>query len=125
MGGMSPEQARMPEAVRRALQVVDEQLGNPDLSLKWIAERVLYLDADYLGKLFKRATGARFTDYVRRRKVEKAIEWMTARRAPKIGDIAEKLGFERKPYYFSAVFRRETGRTPTAFLAERANRPSN
>lgn len=112
----------VPDAVRRALETIDQQLGNPDLSLKWMAERVLYLDADYFGKLFKRTTGVGFTEYVHRRKVEKAIEWMEHRRFAKIGDIAERLGFVRKPSYFTDVFRRVTGKTPTAFLAEKVVR---
>ncbi|GAA3329120.1 hypothetical protein GCM10020331_075870 [Ectobacillus funiculus] len=46
--------------INKVIGIINEHLGNPDLSLKWVANQMLYMNADYLGKLFKQETGERF-----------------------------------------------------------------
>ncbi|MBD2869809.1 response regulator transcription factor [Paenibacillus arenilitoris] len=96
-------------------QVVEEQLGNPDLSLGWVATEILYMNADYLGKLFKKETGDKFSNYVVKLRIEKAMEEIEKTGDVKVFELAEQLGFGDNPQYFSQVFKKYTGFTPSEY----------
>ncbi|MBW5447645.1 response regulator [Cohnella sp. CFH 77786] len=102
--------------VSKAIRIVEEQLGNSELSLNWVAQRMLYLNPDYLGKLFKRETGEKFSNYVLRRRITQAIDWLRDNEDMKIVQLAERLGYGDYPQYFSQVFKKYTGCTPTDYI---------
>jgi len=104
--------------VSKAVGIVEEQLGNPELSLNWVAQRMLYMNPDYLGKLFKRETGEKFSNYVVRRRVAQAIEWMRENEDIKIFELAERLGYGDYPQNFSQVFKKYTGSSPTEYIKD-------
>lgn len=54
------------------IEYVRERLDDSSLSLARIASDVLYLNPDYLGRLFKEECGVRFSDYLATVRVEKA-----------------------------------------------------
>ncbi|RAU96400.1 response regulator [Paenibacillus sp. YN15] len=102
--------------VERAKQIVGEQLGNPELSLQWISREVLYVNEDYLGKLFSRESGVRFSQYVLKRRMELAMELLRTRADLKVYDISRISGFPEDAQYFSKVFKKHTGMTPTEYM---------
>lgn len=102
--------------VRKVIDIIHEQLGNPELSLNGVAGNMLYMNADYLGKLFKKETGEKFSNYVMKLRVQKAIEMLQSGEDVKIFELAEKLGFSNNPQYFSQVFKKITGRNPSDYL---------
>jgi len=101
--------------VRKVMDVVDEHLGDSELSLNWVARRILYMNADYLGKLFKKETGDKFSNYVIRRRIARAAEWLASGEDMKIFELAERLGFGDNPQYFSQVFKKYVGLTPSEY----------
>ncbi|WNQ09514.1 response regulator transcription factor [Paenibacillus aurantius] len=102
--------------IRRAIEVIHEHLGNQELSLNWVAHEMLYMNADYLGKLFKKETGEKFSNYVMKARIRQATEWMAEEKDLKIFELAERLGFGDNPQYFSQVFKKYTGSTPSEYL---------
>ena len=102
--------------INRVFEVVEQYLGNTELSLNWIAGEVLFMNADYLGKLFKKETGEKFSNYVMRLRIEKAIEVIESSPDVKVFELAEQLGFGDNPQYFSQVFKKYTGQTPTEYI---------
>jgi len=116
-GHYEKTRCRHSSIVARVLDVIREQLGNPDLSLGWVAREIVYLNADYLGKLFKRETGENFTKYVTRLRVERAKELILAPEEPKMFEVAEAVGFGHQPHYFSHVFKKLTGFSPSEYRA--------
>lgn len=101
--------------VRKVIAVIEEQLGNPELSLNWVAHEMLYMNADYLGKLFKKETGEKFSNYVMKARIQKAME-LIALGDVKIFELAERLGFGDNPQYFSQVFKKYAGCTPSEYM---------
>jgi len=101
--------------IQKMISVIQEQLSNPDLSLNWVASEILYMNADYLGKLFKKETGEKFSNYVVRLRMEQAIAEIEATGDVKVFELAEKLGFGDNPQYFSQVFKKYTGFTPSEY----------
>jgi two-component system response regulator YesN len=93
-----------------------ENIDNRDLSLKWLANNHLYMNVGYLGKLFTKATGEKFSNYLSRIRIEKAKELIDTWETEKVYEVAEKVGLGDNPQYFSHVFKIYTGLTPTEYI---------
>ncbi|MGG1552163.1 response regulator transcription factor [Paenibacillus ferrarius] len=102
--------------VRKVIDIIHDQLGNSELSLNWVAGEMLYMNADYLGKLFKKETGEKFSNYVMKARIDKATELIMQEDDIKIFELAERLGFGDNPQYFSQVFKKYRGSTPSEFM---------
>jgi two-component system, response regulator YesN len=101
--------------IGRMIEIVHEHIGNPDLSLNWVARQMLYMNADYLGKLFKKETGLKFSAYVIQAKIQKAVEIIESSDDLKVFELAESLGYGENPQYFSQVFKKHVGCTPSDY----------
>ena len=82
-----------------------------DISLSMAADR-LYMNKTYISESFKQKTGISFTEYVTLAKMERAKVLLNE--DLKTYEIAEMLGF-KDTEYFSKVFKKITGLTPTEF----------
>ena len=105
---------RMPAArLKRVLEFIDENLSE-DISLSALAG-VAAMGPHYFSDLFKRSTGLSPHQYVLRRKIERAKQHL---RDPNISvvQITAITGFADQSY-FTKVFRRVVGVTPTTFRA--------
>jgi two-component system response regulator YesN len=98
------------------INYVDENLSNPNLSLKWIVENVLFMNVDYVSKQFVKQTGNKFSTYLTNARITKAKELLMIRGSDKIYTIAEEVGCGNNPQYFSQIFKKITGLTPTEYL---------
>ncbi|OLS42173.1 response regulator transcription factor [Bacillus sp. MRMR6] len=104
--------------INKVIEVINQYLANQNLSLHWVANEMLYMNADYLGKLFKRETGEKFSNYLTRLRIEMAIHLIEKENDVKVFEIAEKIGYGENPQYFSQVFKKHTGFTPSEFKRE-------
>lgn len=95
---------------RRALRVIEENLHMP-LDTTTLA-KLSHMSPSLLKKTFSRYAGVGVMEYLRGRKVEAAIPRLRAGESVK--DIAVSLGFSDAGY-FSTVFRRVTGHSPTYY----------
>ena len=102
--------------VRRIKEYISQHYTDEWLSLKSIAKDVMYMDAAYLSKLFHKETGIKFSDYVNQIRVDKAKELMGLYHKSMIFEIAEEVGFGNNPRYFSQVFRKYTGISPSDYI---------
>ncbi|MEY2519694.1 MAG: hypothetical protein QOF24_1453 [Verrucomicrobiota bacterium] len=67
----------------------------------------------YFCKLFKRATGLTFTDYLSRVRIEKAKTLLSDRNR-RVSEVAYEVGFQSLTH-FNRVFRKLTGQSPTDY----------
>lgn len=102
--------------VRKVVEIIENQLGNSELTLNLVANDMLYMNADYLGKLFKKETGEKFSNYVMKLRMKRATEMMLSDPDIKIFEMAERLGFGDNPQYFSQVFKKQIGCTPSEYM---------
>lgn len=96
------------EQVREALRFLEEHLEE-SVSMRDTAEH-LHMNASYFSVHFKEQTGLTFSDYVTRRRVQRAKELLTSTRLT-IAEIAERVGYQTAKY-FVKVFREMTGVSP-------------
>ena len=94
---------------------VTTHLGDENLSLKYIAENLLYINVNYLSRTFTKQSGEKFSNYLNLIRIEKAQKLLHQSGADHIHTIAEAVGFGSNPQYFSQVFKKYTGSTPTQF----------
>lgn len=95
---------------RRALRVIEENLTS-SLNTAELA-RLAHMSPSLLKKTFARHAGVGVMEYFRARKVNAAIPLL--REGVSIQEIAAHLGFTNAGY-FSTVFRRITGHTPSYY----------
>ncbi len=101
--------------VAAVIDAIERHLESEELSLRWLAKQLLYMNEDYLGKLFRQETGERFSEYVNRRRVEKAKALLEKDPDLRVYEVAAKVGFGDNPQYFSQVFRRYAGCSPSEY----------
>lgn len=103
------------DIIQRVIQYIEEKISDESLSLGHIAEDVIYMNPDYLGRLFKKEVGETFSAFLIKLRIEKAIELIEESNTVKIYMIADQVGFGNNPRYFGQVFKRHTGVTPTEY----------
>ncbi|MCL6557320.1 MAG: response regulator [Firmicutes bacterium] len=101
--------------VKKIIDCIQLQLDNENLSLKWLAREYLHMDDNYLSRLFTKEMGEHFSRYLTRLRMEKAKELIDQNEADCIYEIARKVGFGNNPQYFSHLFKKFTGYTPTEY----------
>lgn len=98
--------------VEAALNFIERNLQNVHLSVQQVADYVK-LERTYLYRLFKQQTGTSIVEYINRRRISRA-EVMLIDMKVSVKDVALSVGFS-DPMYFSRVFKRLNGITPTKF----------
>lgn len=110
-GGISVQQ----RTIERVKSLVEEHLSEEALTLKWIARKYLFMNEEYLGKLFIQYTGMRFSAYVTRLRIGYAKRLLKEVPDIRIMDLSQRTGFGRNSAYFSTVFKSATGVSPSEF----------
>ncbi|UOQ85268.1 response regulator [Gracilibacillus salinarum] len=110
---LSGQEGNYSKTVKMMLGFIEEEIANPELSLQWIANHRLFMNADYLGKTFKKETGKGFSAFLTNTRINKAIEMIEKERDIKVFELAERLGFGNNPQYFSQIFKKIKGYSPS------------
>ena len=105
--------------VLRACRVIEANCCDHRFGVKDVAE-ALKIDRSYLYRLFMDEMGVSVMDYITRRRVSRAEAMLVASDAP-VKDIALSVGYADQ-MYFSRVFKKQNGRTPTEFRREIARK---
>ena len=103
------------EIVMKMLQYIHDHLDDESLSLLKLANDIMYMNADYLGRLFKMETGERFSSYISNARIDRAKQLLDGSQEIKVQKVAEMVGFGYNSQYFSTVFKKETGYAPTEY----------
>ena len=94
--------------VKNALSYVDENIFNPELSLKLVASKI-FTNESYLSRVFKKEIGINLMEYILKKRIEESIRLLNTTDL-KAYEIADKIGFS-DPHYFSLCFKKQTGKT--------------
>lgn len=97
--------------VKQALEYIENNVGR-EISLNEISEK-LNISSYYFSKLFKEETNEGFIEYLTKRRVEMAKE-MLKDPSKSIKEVGSSCGYS-DPNYFSRIFKKSTGMTPTEY----------
>ncbi len=103
------------QTVETAKEYIRQHYAESDLSVEKLCA-YLHLSSTYFSTLFKRETGTSFTAYVTTVRMGAAAEAIRGTEE-KTYLIAQRCGYE-DPNYFSYVFKRHFGVTPTKYRSE-------
>lgn len=98
--------------VNEAISYIEENYADEDLSLNSIAAHVNF-SPSYLSMVFSQATGDTLIHYLTEIRMNKAKELLKCT-GKKSSIIAAEVGY-RDPHYFSYLFRKTQGVTPTVY----------
>lgn len=102
-----------PPVIRRAKTYINEH-QTEDLNLTQVA-RAVNTSTFYFCKVFKKATGINFTDYLSRVRIEKSKNLLLNPNL-RVSEIAFEVGFQSLTH-FNRVFKRVLGQSPTEYRA--------
>jgi AraC-like DNA-binding protein len=105
------EQHAEPPVITRAKQFIAEHQGE-ELSLEQVAKAV-NTSKFYFCKIFKKATGVNFTDYLSRARTERAKNLLLNPNL-RVSEIAFEAGFQSLTH-FNRVFKKILGQSPTEY----------
>lgn len=103
-----------PPVITRAKEFI-AQNHEEDITLGQVAKAV-NTSTFYFCKMFKKATGLHFTDYVSRVRTEKAKNLLLNPNL-RISEVAYQVGFQSLTH-FNRVFKKIAGQSPTAYRAQ-------
>lgn len=110
----APPQHHSP-TITRLLAIVEEEIANENLSLKWISAEKMFLNENYLSKLCQKELHQRFSAYLLERRMLTAMRLMMHHPDMMIQEIARETGFGSNSQYFSIAFKKYSGCTPTEY----------
>ncbi|MEC0225755.1 response regulator [Paenibacillus alba] len=101
--------------VLRMKRLIAYYLTHEELSLQWLGQHHLFMNAEYLGRLFRKETNEKFSLYLTRLRIERAKELIAIETESKMYEIAERSGFGGDQQYFGNVFKKYTGYSPLEY----------
>lgn len=103
------------KTVAQVLKIIDEEIGNRELSLKWISAERMFLNENYLCKRFQEEVKQRFSTYLYEHRMMLAMRLIAKSPDIQIQNVARETGFGDNSQYFSISFKKFTGYTPTEY----------
>ncbi len=100
--------------LNRAIRFIDQNYTDENISLNVVA-KTINISANYFSGIFSQEIGLTFVEYVTQKRMELAKQLLrqTSKRS---GEIAFEVGY-RDPRYFSFIFKKTQGCTPSSFRA--------
>lgn len=108
--------------MERVFFAVYRNLSNPRLSIQYLAREELYMNEDYLGRLFQKHTGERYSAYIQRVRIMLARRLIACYPDIKVGELAEWVGYPADGQYFAKAFKKDCGVSPSEYRESVKNR---
>ena len=103
---------------REIFLAIYESLSDPEFGLQVIAQERLFMSEDHLRRIFSQMTGTRFSSYLENCRIAQAQRLLEYQPDMKISRLAELVGYPLDGQYFSKVFRKICGVTPTEYRSK-------
>lgn len=113
---VSQRSSKNKSIVERAKDFVKDNYSNPDLTIDMVCEK-LNVSAAYFSTVFRKETGKTFINYLTEYRMDEAIR-LLIEEDEKTYIIAEKVGYS-DANYFSYVFKKQFGMSPTVYKRQR------
>ena len=110
----------MPAVISEARVFLSQQFQNPNLMLQDVAAAV-NMSKSRFSAVFSQYTGKTFTEYLLHLRLGKAKELLRTT-GEKSSRIAYEVGYN-DAHYFSYIFKKNTGMTPSEYRAQYHNQP--
>lgn len=109
------------ELAQTIMEYVENNISDSKLTLKKIAEQHLFLNVDYVSRQFQKSTGRKFSQYLTEERIKKAKELLLEEGGGKVILVAEQVGYGGNSQYFSQIFKKIAGVTPSKWVQQMKN----
>ena len=100
--------------LNRAIRFIDQHFTEETISLNVVA-KAINISANYFSGIFSQEMGLTFVEYVTQKRMELAKQ-LLRQTTLRSGEIAFEVGY-RDPRYFSFIFKKTQGCTPSNYRA--------
>lgn len=101
--------------MKTVLLSVYKNIRNQKLSIQYLAREVLFMNEDYLGRLFQKHTGMKYSAYMLQIRIDLAKKLIQYQPDIKVSDLAAELGYPSDGQYFAKVFKKTCGMSPSEY----------
>ena len=112
---INAKQGKEEQRVRDILLALFQHIGQPELSIQFLAKKVLFMNEDYVGRMFARNRRMKFSTFLLEQRIYLAQRMIQFDPEIKISRLADMVGYSLDGQYFSRAFRKVTGKTPTQY----------
>lgn len=105
----SDQKTNQLQAVSYVQEYINRCYNDYNISVTGLADRV-YLNPDYLGRIFKKYTGSSITEALQKKRIEQTCHLLTTTDRP-INEIARACGFAEMHFFYN-LFKRRMGVLP-------------
>lgn len=95
------------------MELIAENISYQHMSVKWLASQ-LYINENYLSRLFKSETGLSLNRYITKQRMQSAKNYLD-QGCTNLQQVSSTVGFS-DPFYFSKCFKKEYGVAPSKYL---------
>lgn len=92
-----------------------QNLADPEMSLKFLAKEILFMNEEHVGRLFVKNRKVKFSAFVLEQRIRLAQKLIQFRPDILISSVAEMVGYAPDGQYFSKAFRKVTGSSPKEY----------
>ena len=98
--------------LEKCKELIYENISLQSMSVKWLSTQ-LYINENYLSRLFKAENGISLTRFIMKQRMEIARRYLDEG-SNNLQQISQKVGFS-DPFYFSKCFKKEYGIAPSKY----------
>lgn len=113
--GLGPGPGKEEQRLRKILLAVYRNIRNPGLNVHYLSQNVLFMNEDYFGRLFLKSRKEKFSAFLERRRIALAQRLLQYDPEFNISRLAETVGYSPDGQYFSKIFRKTVGMSPTEY----------
>ena len=111
-----PENSREQNLFSTVLKYIDDHYTDSDLNLAAVAQQLGY-NSKYISRIFKSRMGITFSAYLTNVRIQNAV-FLIEQGVTAIKNVALLSGY-KDPLYFSNVFKKAVGFTPSAYIRKK------
>ncbi|MGF7082843.1 hybrid sensor histidine kinase/response regulator transcription factor [Mucilaginibacter sp. UYCu711] len=109
------------EFINKLLRLIEVNIQDPNLDVDFLCNN-LFISRSKLYQKIKSISDQSIGDFIKTIRLKKAIEMMTHEVIP-LNEVAYRIGFQ-SPAYFSRVFKKEFGKSPTEYMQTLKRNPA-
>ncbi|WP_333651430.1 response regulator transcription factor [Lacrimispora sp.] len=95
--------------MKKILYMIYRNIKNPDLNLQYMAQHVLFMNEDYLGRFFAKNMNQRFSAFLVRIRICLVQRILAFQPDMRVSQLAEQTGYPSDGQYLTKVFKKHTG----------------
>lgn len=108
--------------LQKATRFIDEHYADANISLNAVAQAI-NISTNYFSGIFSQEMGLTFVEYLTNKRMERAKQ-LLRQTAMRSGEVALEVGY-RDPRYFSFMFRKTQGCTPSSYRSGESSKHEN